>query len=135
MSKGLTWRIGLIVLFLVGSFIYLIPTLAGGKLPSWWGGLLPKDKIHLGLDLQGGTHLVLEVDTPKAVEGKLDLIITDLEDTLNSKTIRFKQIVKGGSDRIAVTLYDKMSADTVAKLLKEKYPQLELAAPVDEGGF
>ena len=76
MSKSLTWRIGLIVLFFVGSFIYLIPTLSGGKLPSWWGGLLPKDKIHLGLDLQGGTHLVLEVETPKAVEGRLDLVIT-----------------------------------------------------------
>jgi preprotein translocase subunit SecD len=135
MSKGLTWRIGLIVLFLVGSFVFLLPTLLGGKLPSWWSGLLPKDKIHLGLDLQGGTHLVLEVETPKAVEGRLDLVITDLEDTLNSKTLRFKQVVKSGADRISVTLYDKGSADTVAKLLKEKYPQLELVSPVEDGGF
>src|SRR5512136_3127156 len=134
MSKGLTWRIGLIVLFLAGSILYLIPTLTAGKLPSWWG-VLPKDKIHLGLDLQGGTHLVLEVETKKAVEGKLDLIITDMEDTLNSKTIRFKQIGKNGTDRISVTLFDKASADTVTKLLKEKYPQLELVPPVDDGGF
>ena len=135
MPKGLSWRICLIVLFLAGSFLYLVPTFMGGKLPSWWSGLLPKDKIHLGLDLQGGTHLVLEVDTPKAVEGKLDLIITDLEDTLGGKTIRSKQIVKSSVDRIAVTLYDKASADTVSRLLKEKYPQFEHFAPVDDGGF
>ena len=135
MSKGLTWRIGLIVLFLVGSFVYLIPDVTGWQAPFLVGGLLPKDKIHLGLDLQGGTHLVLEVETQKAVEGRLDLIITDLEDTLNSKTIRFKQVGKSGADRISVTLYDKGSADTVAKLLKEKYPQLELVSPVEEGGF
>ena len=135
MPKELSWRIGLIVLFLAGSILYLVPTLTGGKLPSWWSGLFPKDKIHLGLDLQGGTHLVLEVETPKAVEGKLDLIITDLEDSLAGKSIRARQIVKSGPDRIGVTLYDKASADTVTKLLKEKYPSLELASPVEEGGF
>jgi preprotein translocase subunit SecD len=134
MPKGLTWRIGLLLLFFVGSVIYLVPTLAGGKLPTWWSGVLPKDKIHLGLDLQGGTHLVLEVDTPKAVEGKLDLIATDLEDTLNSKTIRFRQIGRNGSDRVTVTLYDKASADSVAKLLKERYPQMEMLPAVEDGG-
>ncbi len=43
MSKGLTWRVSLILLFLVLSFIYLTPTLVG-KLPPWWKGVLPKDK-------------------------------------------------------------------------------------------
>lgn len=135
MSQSLTWRVGLIALFLMGSLIYLVPTLTGGKVPSWWGGLLPKDKIHLGLDLQGGTHLVLEVETPKAVDGKLELIGTDLEDTLNSKTIRFKQVGKTGTDRVTVTLYDKGSADAVQKLLKERYPQMEMLPAADEGGF
>ena len=88
MSKGLTWRISLIFIFLFASLLYLTPTLFA-KLPSWWQGLLPKDKIHLGLDLQGGIHLVMEVETQKAVEGSLDIIATDLEDTLNGKNIRF----------------------------------------------
>ncbi len=84
MSKGLTWRVSLILLFIILSFLYLTPTLVA-KLPSWWQGVLPKDKIHLGLDLQGGTHLVMEVETQKAVEGALDMIATDLEDTLNDQ--------------------------------------------------
>lgn len=134
MPKGTGWRISLIAAFVVLSFLYLTPTLAS-KLPSWWGNLLPKDKIHLGLDLQGGTHLVMEVDTQKAVEGSLDLVATDLEDTLNGKNLRFKRIARSGSDKVSVVLYEKGTADAVQKLIKDKYPSYEQSPTFDEGGF
>ena len=38
-----------------------------------------KDKIALGLDLQGGMHLVLEVQTEKAVEASLERIADDIK--------------------------------------------------------
>jgi preprotein translocase subunit SecD len=134
MPKGTGWRISLIGIFVLLSFLYLTPTLVT-TLPSWWKGLLPKDKIHLGLDLQGGTHLVLEVDTLKAVEGTLDIVATDLEDTLNSKNLRFKRIVRSGSDKVSVVLYEKGTAETVQKLLKDKYPGYEQTPAHDDGGF
>jgi preprotein translocase subunit SecD len=134
MPKETGWRISLIAAFVALSFLYLIPTLTS-KLPSWWGSYLPKDKIHLGLDLQGGTHLVMEVDTQKAVEGSLDLVATDLEDTLNSKNLRFKRISRSGSDKISVVVYEKGTADTVLKLIKDKYPTYEQSPTFDEGGF
>ena len=134
MPKGTGWRISLIGIFVALSFLYLTPTLAG-KLPSWWGSFLPKDKIHLGLDLQGGTHLVMEVDTQKAVEGSLDLVATDLEDTLNSKNLRFKHISRNGSDKVSLVLYEKGTADAVQKLIKDKYPSYEQSPTFDEGGF
>ena len=134
MTKGYTWRITLIVLFILASCIYLVPTLVS-PLPSWWGGLLPKDKIHLGLDLQGGTHLVMEVETQKAVEGSLDLIATDLEDSLTAQNLRFKRIAKLGGDKVQLTLYDRGSADAVSALVKKKYPDLETLPLFDEGGF
>src|SRR5512134_1024213 len=111
MSKGLTWRVLLIVAFLLLSAVYMTPTLIS-KLPSWWSGFLPKDKIHLGLDLQGGSHLVMEVDTPKAIEGALDLIATDLEDSLTAQTLRYKRIARLGSDKVQLSLYDKGTAET-----------------------
>jgi preprotein translocase subunit SecD len=134
MSKGLSWRVILIVLFLMGSFLYMTPTLVP-KLPSWWTGVLPKDKIHLGLDLQGGSHLVMEVDTQKAVEGSLDLIATDLEDSLTAQNLRFKRIGKVDADKVQLVLYEKGTADEAQKLLKKKYPELEIIPPFDEGGF
>jgi len=134
MPKGTGWRISLIGIFVLLSFLYLTPTLVT-TLPSWWKGLLPKDKIHLGLDLQGGTHLVLEVDTQKAVEGTLDIVATDLEDTLNGKNLRFKRIARSGSDKVSVVLYEKGTADAVQKLLKDKYPGYEQSPAHDDGGF
>jgi preprotein translocase subunit SecD len=134
MSKGVTWRILLILLFLVMSCVYLTPTLVT-SLPAWWKGVLPTDKIHLGLDLQGGSHLVLEVDTEKAVEGSLDLIATDLEDTLTAQTLRYKRIARVGADKVQLTLYDKGSAEKVQAQIKKKYPELELLPQFDEGGF
>jgi preprotein translocase subunit SecD len=134
MPNGTGWRISLIGIFVLLSFFYLTPTLVK-TLPSWWKGPLPKDKIHLGLDLQGGTHLVLEVDTQKAVEGTLDIVATDLEDTLNSKNLRFKRIARTGSDKVSLVLYEKGTADTVQKLLKDKYPGYEQSPAHDDGGF
>jgi preprotein translocase subunit SecD len=134
MPNGTGWRISLIGIFILLSFLYLTPTLTT-TLPSWWKGLLPKDKIHLGLDLQGGTHLVLEVDTQKAVEGTLDIVATDLEDTLNSKNLRFKRIARTGSDKVSVVLYEKGTAESVQKLLKDKYPGYEQSPAHDDGGF
>jgi preprotein translocase subunit SecD len=134
MPKGTGWRISLIGIFVLLSFLYLTPTLVA-KLPAWWSGLLPKDKIHLGLDLQGGTHLVMEVDTQKAVEGSLDLVATDLEDTLNSKNLRFKRISRNGSDKVSLLMYEKGTAETVQKIIKDKYPGYEQSPVFDEGGF
>lgn len=134
MPKGAGWRIGLIVAFIVISCIYLVPTLVP-QLPSWWKGVLPKDKIHLGLDLQGGTHLVMEVDTQKAVEGTLDLVAMDIEDTLNSKNLRFKRIARTGHDKVSIILYEKDTAGAVQKLLKDKYRDYEQVSSVEEGGM
>ncbi len=134
MPKGTGWRISLIVAFIVISCIYLVPTLMP-QLPGWWKGMLPKDKIHLGLDLQGGTHLVMEVDTQKAVEGTLDLVAMDLEDTLNSKNLRFKRISRTGSDKVSIVLYEKDTAGAVQKLLKDKYRDYDQVSSVEEGGM
>ena len=134
MPKGLNWRFLLIVAFLLLSVVFLIPTLVS-KLPSWWSGVLPKEKIHLGLDLQGGSHLVMEVDTPKAVEGALDLIATDLEDSLTAQNLRFKRIAREGGDKVKMTLYDKGTLETVQAMIKKKYPEMELLPQFEEGGF
>jgi len=134
MPKGAGWRVSLIIVFVLLSCLYLTPTLFA-KLPSWWGGLMPKDRIHLGLDLQGGTHLVLEVDTQKAVEGSLELVATDLEDTLNAKSLRFKRISRSGSEKVQLLLYEKGTAEAVQKLLKDKYPGYEQSPLHDDGGF
>lgn len=135
MPKSISWRITMILFFVLLSFLYLTPTLVS-NLPSWWTGYFPKDKIHLGLDLQGGTHLVMKVDTQKAVEGYIDLIASDLEDSLNVRRIRIHQINRVGEDAIRLAFYDQNSAENEAQLIKKKYPELEQIQIRDsEGGM
>ncbi len=51
--------------------------------------MLPTEKIHLGLDLRGGMHLLLEVEVQKAVESALDKYASDLKESLTKKGIPF----------------------------------------------
>ena len=77
MSKKLQWR-GLVVIITVAvALIYLTPTMSK-RLPVWWPNVLPGEKIHLGLDLKGGMHLVLEVQTQRAVESHLERMVEDI---------------------------------------------------------
>ena len=65
--KDLRWRAALVLGVFVVALVYLLPSV-GSELPAWWVKFFPSEKIHLGLDLQGGMHLVLEVVYEKAVE-------------------------------------------------------------------
>ena len=68
--KKLSWRNIAILIIIIGSLIYTLPTLN----PGIW----PHKKINLGLDLQGGMHLVLEVDADKAVASTIERIGQEL---------------------------------------------------------
>ncbi|HNT57774.1 MAG TPA: protein translocase subunit SecD, partial [Syntrophales bacterium] len=79
MASNIKWRSIFAVLIALAGLFYLLPSMTD-HLPAFWKSYLPHDKIHLGLDLQGGMHLVLEVDTDKAVENSLNRTAGDLKD-------------------------------------------------------
>ena len=56
MGRNLLIKLGIVAAVIVASVVLAVP---------------PKDKIHLGLDLQGGLHLVLEVQVDKAINRTL----------------------------------------------------------------
>ncbi|HQU12746.1 MAG TPA: protein translocase subunit SecD, partial [Thermodesulfobacteriota bacterium] len=65
MWKSITGRITLIAVLTAVSIIVLLPSLTD-RLPAWWKDSMPK--INLGLDLQGGVFLRLQVEIDKAIE-------------------------------------------------------------------
>lgn len=80
--------------------------------------------------------MVLEVDTVKAVEGTLDLVATDLEDSLTAKDLRFKRIFRSDSDSVTVVLYEKDTADAVKKMITDKFRDTYQVTPsIEEGGL
>src|SRR2546430_13494837 len=53
-----------------------------------------RDRIHLGLDLRGGTHLVLQVVTDDAIRAETDQAIESVRTNLQSANIVFRQLTR-----------------------------------------
>ncbi len=122
MKKSIQWRLGLIVLsVLIALFLSLPSTPLSDKLPEWWHNSVPK--ISLGLDLRGGSHLVMQVETDKAVESSVDNIVADLQTAAASQQLAIT-FSRTGQDITAK--FDETLADKAEKLVKESYAILDL---------
>jgi len=118
---------------LVLALVSLGPTLLGSSLPDWWRKAF--DPIHLGLDLQGGMHLVLGVDADKAVESRLDTIVDQTEDLLREKDVTFKRVDRLAGDRVVITVYDEDAGKQTDAIMAESFPSLEPMTFTAEGGY
>jgi preprotein translocase subunit SecD len=86
MRQNVRVRLILFTLLTVASLVYLVPTFVD-PLTERWSKFLPANKIQLGLDLQGGTHLVLEVKVDKAIENNVERLRADLTRILREKGV------------------------------------------------
>ncbi len=116
------YRALLVVVLLLGSFVYLAPTLMQ-PLPSWWPSFLPKEAIRLGLDLQGGIHLILQVEVDKAVENALGGAMEDLKRELAAAQIATAKMERQG-DRVHLRLQTPDKSSALSELVKDKFPSL-----------
>jgi preprotein translocase subunit SecD len=89
MPRRLWLRSSLVVAVLALSLWYLYP---------------PRDSINLGLDLQGGTHLVLGVEVDKYVAAQTERAAEDLKGALERKGIAVTRVVREGLGAVVVEL-------------------------------
>jgi preprotein translocase subunit SecD len=122
MKKSIQWRLGLIILSVVVALILFLPsTPISTQLPDLWRQNVPK--IALGLDLRGGSHLVMQVETDKAVEASLDNVIADLQTTASSQEIKVS-FARSGQDVVAK--FAEADEDRVETYVKQTYAILDL---------
>ncbi|MDI6727047.1 MAG: protein translocase subunit SecD, partial [Smithellaceae bacterium] len=126
MFKSIKVRAALAGIVSLVALVYLLPSLAL-PLPDFWKKYLTTEKIHLGLDLQGGMHLVLEVDSQKALEATVERIAHDLRENLMENKVRFRNIERKG-DVLTLELKDNPSRVLLEKILKEQYTDLSLSS-------
>src|SRR3989338_8941817 len=105
MNKGLQWKLlGIIALTAVCVMTILPPFTVKDK----DGKVLQKGKINLGLDLQGGMHVVLMVDTSKlpldARKDALDRAIEVIRNRIDQFGVGEMAIQKQGKENIIVQL-------------------------------
>src|SRR3954452_15897936 len=83
------WKIWLVSLVVALGVLFSIPSLlAGTTLSGSWPKWLPQYKISLGLDLAGGSHLLLEADASDAQKQRLQA----MEDSVSTELRRDPRI-------------------------------------------
>ncbi|MGA3129405.1 MAG: protein translocase subunit SecD [Terracidiphilus sp.] len=122
MKQNLKQRIALIVavllVFLFG--IFRIPEGISGK------ALLAamQKQIHLGLDLQGGVHLILQVQVQEAVSDETDSAAARVRDTLKTGGFTYSQVIKPDPNKPELIEIDGTAAEKasdVRSLLDGKF--------------
>jgi preprotein translocase subunit SecD len=87
MSKNLRWKL-LIILAVLGLSI--------------WSFTPPRDKVRLGLDLKGGVHLVMRVQTEDALRVETETTADRLRETLRTQNIAVGGVTVAGPDEFRV---------------------------------
>src|ERR1051325_8639785 len=132
MRRSVAIRFTIFIIATLAAAIYLVPTVLP-NLPSWWSGFLPTDRIHLGLDLQGGSHLVLEVKVDKAIENNVERVKTDLTNLFRERGISGVSIERVQTTQVHVRAPAAV-ADRVQSLLKTDFGNLEVVNTQTSGG-
>lgn len=127
MPRGIAWRSVTVVAALVAALLFLAPNLTT-HLPQWWGSVFPRNGITLGLDLQGGIHLVLEVQDEKAVSNSVDIMIEQLKRETREKEIATRDWKRLGDDQIRFELISRSRRDQLDDLIASDYPVLKLVS-------
>jgi preprotein translocase subunit SecD len=132
MRRAVATRLTVFIIATVAALLYLAPTFFH-NLPSWWNRFLPTDRIHLGLDLQGGSHLVLEVKVDKAIENNLDRIKGDLINVLRERGISGVSVERVQGEQLEVKV-PATSVERVRGLLKSDFANLAVVSSQTGGG-
>jgi preprotein translocase subunit SecD len=121
--KKVGGRLMLLSLVIVVSLVFFVPTYRPlyQALPDWARKVLPDKGITLGLDLQGGIHLVMEVDEDRAVEIAVDRSVVSLQDLLIEKKIPVESVKRTGLSQITINFQNPDLKDQIKKLIDD-YP-------------
>ena len=123
------WKIISILLVIAAAFLYAAPNLYSENfrqsLPDWF----PKETMTLGLDLQGGSHLLLQVDRDEMVKERKEALEDDARRILRAAKIGYRFSKPQGLDGIDVRLRDTTQTAQAVEQLNE------LTQPVNAGIF
>jgi preprotein translocase subunit SecD len=130
MQKNLLLKTGIIVAILL-IFVYgmLGPQLFSGA--GFKASLM--DRIHLGLDLKGGTHLILQVMVNDAVGAQSDHAVELLKDELQKAKVNYADIgkVENQPEKIVIKGLPLDASSTVREIVSDRLPEYDVVAGPD----
>ncbi|MCK5555967.1 MAG: protein translocase subunit SecD [Alphaproteobacteria bacterium] len=90
------WKIVLILTLTVLGVLYAVPNVMPPSVKVWleenMPSALPGNTINLGLDLRGGSHLLLEADTRTVISDRLDSMVDAVRTEMRKKNIGYTDL-------------------------------------------
>lgn len=122
------WKIILIIVVMLAGALYALPNALTGKQAGDLPGWLPSARMNLGLDLRGGSHLLLEVDMRAVIQERMQAIEQNLRGVLRKEQIGYTNLGVVGN---SVQVTPSNSAD-VAKI-RQSLRDVEAGLTVETG--
>ena len=114
------WKTTLVAIVVLVGVFFVLPNFFSSKHVTEWPAWLPNQQINLGLDLEGGSHLLLEIKVETVLRERLDSVVGDVRSALRSAEprIAYTGLGSDGSE-VRVRILDAQEYDR-AKILLEK---------------
>lgn len=98
---------------------YVVALNSAPTTPDWLQSL-GADPMKYGLDLRGGVHFLLEVDTASAIADRVEQLETDVKRTLREENLRYSDVVVDGA-KLTISFAEEMTRDQARDALEEAY--------------
>jgi preprotein translocase subunit SecD len=109
------WKIIAVVLVCLAGVLFTLPNFFSKQTVDSWPGWLPHRQLPLGLDLQGGAHLLLAMDTKELEKDWLTTLRDDTRRQLREAKIGFTGLgVVGNTVQVKITKPEEMEKATAA---------------------
>ncbi len=121
MDSNLKWKAIFIVVVILICFYGLF---GRPSFPTSWGDVANNfsDRMQLGLDLRGGSHLVLQVQVQEAVANQCDQTINDLQDQLRKQNITAGAIRRTSDTQILIPDVAPAASGALQALAQNQFP-------------
>ena len=112
---------------------YVVAMKDASTTPAWLDSL-GASPMKLGLDLAGGVHFLLEVDTASAINKRQEINADEMKERLRKEKIRYTSLVHDKNNDIVARFKSAEVRDQAVQVLRSNYPQLTFATPRNESG-
>ncbi len=130
MFRFATWKIVVIAVVCLGGLLFAMPNVLTQSQRDALPRFVPNQAMNLGLDLRGGSHLLLEVDVRSVFREQLNNLVQSMRNDLRNARIPYRDI---GSTAAAatVTIIDPQdNLERARRILRDLEQGLEV---VDQG--
>jgi protein-export membrane protein SecD len=119
-----TWKVTLILVICAIGVLFTIPNLFTPAQVASWPHWVPRKQVSLGLDLRGGSHLLLEVDMDSVQKEQLNSLVEELRTALLAAKIGYTGLEVQG-DHVGLVVREANRVDDVRAAVAKINPDLE----------